>query len=68
MREILEQGHKKILFNLHEVSYVDSSGLGELVKSYTTVRSQGGQMKLVSVSQRVHDLLRIDQTAPGTGD
>lgn len=59
VRETLEQGHKKILFNLHEVGYIDSSGLGEIVKSYTTVRSQGGQMKLVQVSHQVHDLLKM---------
>ena len=59
MREVLEQGNRKILFNLHEVGYIDSSGLGEIVKSYTTVRSQGGQLKLVQVSQRVHDLLHM---------
>jgi anti-sigma B factor antagonist len=59
VREALEQGNKKIVFNLHEVGYIDSSGLGELVKSYTTVRSQGGQLKLVQISQRVHDLLHM---------
>lgn len=59
VRENLEQGNKKILFNLHDVGYLDSSGLGELIKSFTTVRSQGGQLKLVQVSQRVHDLLRM---------
>ena len=58
VREILEQGHKKILLNLREVGYIDSSGLGEIVKSYTTVRSQGGQLKLVQVNRRVHDLLQ----------
>ncbi len=59
VRQTLEEGNKKILFNLHEVGYIDSSGLGEIVKSYTTVRSQGGQLKLVQVSQRVHDLLHM---------
>ncbi len=59
VRESLAEGNKKILFNLHEVGYIDSSGLGEIVKSYTTVRSQGGQLKLVQVSQRVHDLLHM---------
>ncbi len=57
VREIMESGSNKILINLHHVGYIDSSGLGELVKSYTTVRSQGGQLKLVEVSKRVHDLL-----------
>jgi anti-sigma B factor antagonist len=45
--------------NLHAVGYLDSSGLGELVKAYTTVRNQGGQLKLVSPSKRVQDLLEI---------
>ncbi len=59
VRENLKQGNNKILFNLQGVGYIDSSGLGELIKSYTTVRSQGGQLKLVQVSQRVHDLLHM---------
>lgn len=59
VRDSLEQGHRKIMFNLREVGYIDSSGLGELVKSYTTVRSQGGDLKLVEVSQRVLDLLHM---------
>ncbi len=59
VRQILDDGNGKILLNLHGVGYIDSSGLGELVKSYTTVRSQGGQLKLVAVSQRVHDLLHM---------
>lgn len=56
---LLDKGNKKILLNLHEVGYVDSSGMGELVKSYTTVKNQGGQMKLVNLSKRVHDLLQL---------
>jgi len=59
IRELIEKGSNKILLNLREVGYVDSSGLGELVKSYTTVRNRGGQMKLVNLSQRVHDLLQL---------
>ncbi len=59
VRGLTEKGSKKILLNLHDVGYVDSSGIGELVKSYTTVRSQGGQMKLVNLSKRVHDLLQL---------
>ncbi|HTR64522.1 MAG TPA: STAS domain-containing protein [Terriglobales bacterium] len=57
VRELAEAGHKKIALNLHEVGYVDSSGIGELVKTYTTVRNQGGQLKLVNPSKRVQDLL-----------
>jgi anti-sigma B factor antagonist len=57
--EALEKGIKKILLDLHGVGYVDSSGLGELVRTYTTVRSHGGQMKLLNPSQRVKDLLQM---------
>jgi len=59
VRELVEAGHKKIALNLHEVGYVDSSGVGELVKTYTTVRNQGGQLKLVNPSKRVHELLEM---------
>jgi len=58
IRGLLETGNKKIVLNLKEVDYMDSSGLGELVKSYTTVKNQGGQLKLVSLSDRVRDLLK----------
>ena len=57
VRESLDEGHRNILFNMSAVGYIDSSGLGEVVKSYTTVRSNGGQLKLVAVSGRVLDLL-----------
>jgi len=56
---LLEKGNKRILLNLHNVGYIDSSGIGELVKSYTTVKNQGGRMKLVNLSKRVHDLLQL---------
>jgi len=59
VRQLVEAGHKKIAMNLHEVGYVDSSGVGELVKAYTTVRNQGGQLKLVNPSKRVQDLLQM---------
>lgn len=59
VRQLVEAGHKKIAMNLHDVGYVDSSGLGELVKTYTSVRNQGGQLKLVNPSKRVHDLLQM---------
>ena len=59
MREMADKGYKKIVLNLHGVGYIDSSGLGELVKAYTTVRGCGGHLKLVSVSPRVHDLLEM---------
>jgi anti-sigma B factor antagonist len=63
IRELLQAGHQKILLNLHEVGYIDSSGLGELVKTYTSVRNQGGELKLVSLSKRVHDLLQMTRLA-----
>jgi anti-sigma B factor antagonist len=59
VRQLVEAGHKKIAMNLHEVGYVDSSGMGELVKAYTTVRSHGGQLKLVNPSKQVQDLLQM---------
>jgi anti-sigma B factor antagonist len=59
MRAMADQGYQKILLNLQGVGYIDSSGLGELVKAYTTVRGHGGHLKLVQVNKRVHDLLEI---------
>lgn len=57
--ELLGAGNKKILLNLAEVSYVDSSGLGEMVSSYSTVRDAGGKIKLLNVQPRMADLLKI---------
>jgi len=59
IRELLAAGHRKILLNLAEVSYIDSSGIGELVSGYTSVTNQGGQLKLVNLTKRVKDLLQI---------
>jgi anti-sigma B factor antagonist len=59
IREILGTGQKKIVLNLGDVSYIDSSGLGELVSSYTTASNQGAKLKLVNVQSKVHDLLQI---------
>ncbi|MGA8492803.1 MAG: STAS domain-containing protein [Terriglobales bacterium] len=56
---LIDKGHAKILLNLQEVGYVDSSGVGELVRACTSVRNRGGQLKLVSPSNRVSDLLRL---------
>jgi anti-sigma B factor antagonist len=55
--DLLAKGNKKILLNLGEVEYVDSAGIGELVRSFTTIRNQGGQMKLVNLNKKVQDLL-----------
>jgi anti-sigma B factor antagonist len=53
------KGQKKILLNLGDVSYIDSSGIGELVSGFTTVTNQGGQLKLLNLTKRVKDLLQI---------
>ena len=59
VRELLSKGRKKILLNLGEVNYIDSSGIGELVSAFTTVRNQGGELKLLNLTKKVHDLLQI---------
>ena len=57
--ELLSNGHNKILLNLAEVNYIDSSGLGHLVSAFTTVRKQGGELKLLKLTNKVHDLMQI---------
>jgi anti-sigma B factor antagonist len=59
VRELIDKGNKKIVLNLGEVQYVDSSGVGELVKTHTTVRNQGGQLRLANLTKRVNDLLQM---------
>jgi anti-sigma B factor antagonist len=59
IRDLANKGHKKLLLNLGEVSYIDSSGIGELVSGFTTVTNGGGQLKLVGLSKRIKDLLQI---------
>ena len=59
IKDLIAQGQKKILVNLKEVSYVDSSGLGELVGAYASVTNAGGQIKLLNAQNRVRDLLTI---------
>ena len=59
MRSLIQQGHKKLLLNLGEVSYVDSAGLGEIVQAYATVNKEGGKLKLLNVTKRIKDLLSI---------
>lgn len=59
LQNLVSQGQKKILLNLAEVNYIDSSGLGALVSSYTTVTSQSGQLKLLNLTKKVEDLLQI---------
>jgi anti-sigma B factor antagonist len=59
IRDLIAKGDKKILLNLGEVTYIDSSGIGELVSAFTTVRNQGGELKLLNLTKKVHDLLQI---------
>jgi anti-sigma B factor antagonist len=59
VNSLVNQGYKKILLNLAEVPYIDSAGLGEIVRTYTTVSRQGGSLKLVNLTKRITDLLSI---------
>ncbi|MBV8476997.1 MAG: STAS domain-containing protein [Acidobacteria bacterium] len=59
VRDLISKGNKKILLNLGDVNYIDSSGIGELVSAFTTVRNQGGELKLLNLTKKVHDLLQI---------
>ena len=59
VKDVLAKGAKSILLNLAGVDYIDSSGLGELVSAYTSVKNQGGELKLLHLTTKVHDLLQI---------
>src|SRR5215213_10468773 len=59
VRKLLDDGKKRILLNLGDVSYVDSSGIGELVSSYTTTNNNGGELKLLNLTKKIQDLLMI---------
>jgi anti-sigma B factor antagonist len=59
VRELLKDNDKKIILNLAEVNYIDSSGIGELVSTYTTVTSNGGQLKLLGLTKKIQELLAI---------
>ena len=59
IRRLLEEGKKRILLNLAGVSYIDSSGIGELVSSYTAINKENGQLKLLNLTQKLQDLLTI---------
>ena len=59
IRDLATKGDKKILLNLSDVNYIDSSGIGEMVSGFTTVTNHGGQLKLLGLSKRVKDLLQI---------
>ena len=59
IREQLGKGNKNLLLNLADVNYIDSSGIGELVSGFTRVSNEGGQLKLLNLTKKVHDLLQI---------
>ena len=59
VNSLVNQGHRKMVLNLAEVPYLDSAGLGEVVRAYTTVSRQGGSLKLLSLTKRITDLLSI---------
>jgi anti-sigma B factor antagonist len=59
VREALAKGEKKILLNLADVNYIDSSGIGELVSAFTTTKNQNGELKLLKLTKKVNDLLQI---------
>jgi anti-sigma B factor antagonist len=59
VNSLVNQGHRKIILNLGGVPYIDSAGLGEIVRTYTTVSRQGGSLKLLNLTKRITDLLSI---------
>jgi len=59
IRDLIGKGQRNILLDVGEVSYIDSSGLGELVSAYTTARNQGAKLKLLKLTKKVHDLLQL---------
>lgn len=59
INSLVSQGHKKLVLNLEGVPYIDSAGLGEIVRTYTTVSRQGGKLKLLNLTKRIEDLLSI---------
>jgi anti-sigma B factor antagonist len=59
IHDLISQGKKKIVLNLADVSYIDSSGVGELVAGYAAARNQGGELKLLNLTKKVHDLLQV---------
>ncbi len=59
VKHLLGKGQKKILLNLGDINYIDSSGIGELVSAFTSVRKDGGELKLLRLTKKVNDLLQI---------
>jgi anti-sigma B factor antagonist len=59
IKDLLADGQRQILLNLAEITYIDSAGLGALISCYTTVKREGGKLKLVNLTRRIQDLLTI---------
>ena len=59
VHDLLSKGQKRILLNLRDVNYIDSSGIGELVSAFTAAKKQGGELKLLNLTKKIHDLLQI---------
>jgi anti-sigma B factor antagonist len=59
VRDLLEQGHSKMVLNLGDVDYIDSSGIGELVSAFTTVKNRGGDLKLLNLTKKVRDIIQL---------
>jgi len=59
VRDEVNQGKKKLLLNLAGCTYIDSAGLGELISAFTTVKNRGGELKLLNLTKRIHDLMQI---------
>src|SRR5258705_13681142 len=59
VHDLLSKGQKKILLNLGDVNYIDSSGIGELVSAFTAAKKQDGEVKLLNLTKKIHDLLQI---------
>jgi anti-sigma B factor antagonist len=59
VKDLASKGQKRIVLNLGDVTYIDSSGIGELVSAYTSVRNQGGELKLLNLTKKIRDLLQI---------
>jgi len=65
IHEHLDKGHKKLVLNLAAISYLDSTGLGEMVSGYRAVKSQGGELKLLNLNKKVSDLLQVTKLYTG---
>jgi anti-sigma B factor antagonist len=59
INSLIQQGRLKVVLNLEDVPYIDSAGLGEIVRTYTTISRQGGSLKLLNLTKRISDLLSI---------